>query len=161
MMDLRRLCLATLLPSLCACSNGNNADGRLMPNQKNEMMAATESKIAVRVFSYVEAKHDLAHPERIPTQVAITGNLAVANGCLVLESGNRQYNLLFATGSAGFNQERNTLSVEGQTYALGSKVSLGGSGMGVVESLPDGDPKQICAIDTNWVVIPGSMKTAV
>jgi hypothetical protein len=149
-----------ILPGGC---NSNTRGTNDKPALASPSMEAKEAENigAVRLFTYVIAKSDPAHPERIPTQVAITGELGLIKNCLILQVGDSRFNLMFAKGTAVFNQENQTLTVEGNIFPLGAKVSMGGAGMGVVESMPEGDPSQICGIKTNWVVTSGSFKPAV
>lgn len=114
----------------------------------------------VRIFTFTQAKPEPGQPAPTFHQVAVTGKLAVRNGCLVLDAGARQLALVFRGGTAAFDQARNVLTVEGRTFAVGATVSMGGSGGSAVESLPQGDPKQQCGADDSWIVVPGSLRPA-
>lgn len=115
----------------------------------------------VRLFTFVQAKAQPGQPAPTYHQVAVSGRLGVRNGCLVLDtSEGRQLALVFGEGTAAFDQARNTLMVDGRPFAVGSTVSMGGSGGSAVESMPQGDPKEQCGADDTWTVVPGSIKPA-
>lgn len=160
---------AMVFLALAACTNGpNGRAGSSAMNQEPTASPATTEPIAssvpedggVRIFTFVQAKPVPGQPAPTFHQVAVTGKLTVKNGCLVLESGSRQLALVFREGTASFDQARNALTVDGQTFNVGSTVSMGGSGGSAVESMPQGNPKQHCGADESWMVVPGSFKPA-
>jgi len=151
--------VAIALLALSACTNGVNGPtgGETEPPPSARPAAAEPG---VRLFTFVQAQAKPGQP--VPTfhQVALTGILSARNRCLILDSGERSFALVFREGTASSDSERGRLTVEGRDFALGSRVSLGGSGGSAVGSLPQGDPKAQCQADDSWFVVPGSFKPA-
>ena len=151
---------AILLLALAACTNGTG--DRSGGGEREEAPSASPAGAGteVRLFTFVQARPQPGRPAPTYHQVAITGILSAQNGCLVLDSGERIFALVFREETASFDGARGRLTVEGRDFALGSRVAVGGSGGSAVESLPQGDPKGECGADDSWFVVPGSLKPA-
>lgn len=152
---------AIALLALTACTNvsSDKTTEADMPKQRHQPVSVSpKSEYSVDLFTFIEAKPVPGQPAPTFHQVAMTGILGIRNRCLILESGERQFALVFREGTAEFDPTSNILTVEGKHFALGTIVSMGGSGGSAVESLPHGDPKNQCATDDTWIVVPGSFE---
>lgn len=137
------------LALLTACTNKakeKQADAREMDSGK------------VRVFTFIQGVPVPNQPAPTFHMVALTGQLLVESNCLILDSGERKFALVFREKTVSYDALTSTLFLDGRRHPIGSSVTVGGSGGSAVQSLPQGDPKQKCGADDTWIVTPGSFK---
>lgn len=151
---------ATAFLALAACTGGTN--GQAGPTDVNQEQATNRATAEpeVRIFTFRQAKPVPNQPAPTFHQVAMTGRLLVERGCLVVDSGEKKFALVFREGTATFDAATKALTVEGRSFPIGSTISMGGSGGSAVESMPQGDPKESCGVAETWTVVPGSFQPA-
>jgi len=59
-------------------------------------------------------------------QAEVEGVLGVKDGCLVLKEGGSDMLLVFPVGKTSFDDRSKTLTLMGHTFAVGSRINLGG-----------------------------------
>lgn len=163
MLELRWIMLCVVLTG---CTNGPDRANDLANSTDQVSPAATDTignsvmpdvdTITLRYFDQAPVRPD----EPAPTyhMVAISGKLIAQQGCLVLDTGERKFALVFRRGSAEYDIASRSIVIDSQTYALGSSVMLGGSGGPGVQSTPDASLASECGADDIWLVAPRSIR---
>lgn len=144
--------------SLAACTGGTNGQAGPVDVNQEQANSRVTSEPEVRVFTFKQAKPVPNQPAPTFHQVAMAGRLLVESGCLVVDSGEKKFALVFREGTANYDPAIEALTVEGRSFPIGSSISMGGSGGSAVESMPQGDPKESCGVADTWTVVPGSFR---
>ena len=145
----------TLLLAAAGCTQAND-----MPDASKETskpMAQTDSSDPIELVTF--DKRQPSGDEVIPPPILtrLTGTLVRAGTCLAIDTGGELVAVGFETGSARFDPVAGALSIDGQSFAIGDPISVGGPFTQPSADFDMEATKARCGVERVWLVVSGDV----
>lgn len=141
--------------SVCTFAGcANTPETRASLNQENVAIESNSPRQTVELLSF--EPREPAPGEAIPPSILtrLSGTLALANGCLAIDSGGIRTAIAFRSGSARFDQASGVLEAGGNRFALGDPISVGGPFTQPSAAFDAEAVKARCGVQRVWLVAP-------
>lgn len=146
-----------LLPFLAACTpNGSESvleNEQLSTSYTGETVADDSMGQKTKLITYRLVEEQPGSPMPTFHAASYQGTLTTQGQCVGLKSGDKFMPLAFVEGTAIWNDDHKTLTVDGKTFNLDDSIGVGGSSSGgpIVDSIVNAVPSS-CSDEGMWFV---------